>query len=94
MADEQGEPGETMTGRCCSCKRTFTYDPKLVETLLIDPETGLPPGMSALGTLRPARPEAVSRSADQPICPDCLERARRFSEAAGNPPSASWDTWP
>lgn len=45
---------------------------------LVDPETGLPPGITALGSLRPATPDAVARSADLPVCPDCVERAKRF----------------
>ncbi|WP_219471531.1 hypothetical protein [Nonomuraea rhizosphaerae] len=77
MADED----TTETGRCISCKRTFRYDPRTVETVLIDPQSGLPPGLTVLGTLRPATPEAVARSAEQPVCPDCLERARKFDQA-------------
>ncbi|MBB5081180.1 hypothetical protein [Nonomuraea endophytica] len=66
------------TGRCYGCKREFTFDPAEVETFLVDPETGLPPGLTVLASLRPATPEAVARSVDLPVCPDCIERAKRF----------------
>ncbi|MFI9556796.1 hypothetical protein [Nonomuraea endophytica] len=66
------------TGRCYGCKREFSFDPAEVETFLVDPETGLPPGLTVLASLRPATPEAVARSVDLPVCPDCIERAKRF----------------
>ncbi|MEW9554465.1 hypothetical protein [Nonomuraea sp. NPDC050783] len=64
-------------GRCFACRREFDYDPAEVTTFLIDPATGLPPGFSVLGRTRPATPEAVARSADQPLCPSCQDRAER-----------------
>ncbi|MEV0383309.1 hypothetical protein [Nonomuraea sp. NPDC050643] len=88
MADEHAQT----TGRCHTCKRTFSYDPKEVETVLIDPETRLPPGFTVLGTLRPAKPEAVARSVDEPICPDCVDKAKRFIEDTNQPPQ--WKSWP
>lgn len=66
------------TGTCVSCKQKFEFDPQNVQTILIDPEIGLPPGMTVLGTLRQATPEAVARSTDEPICPRCISRARQF----------------
>ncbi|MFG3439404.1 hypothetical protein ACGF0J_19370 [Nonomuraea sp. NPDC047897] len=66
------------TGRCYGCKREFSFDPGEVTTFLVDPETGRPPGITALGTLRPAAPDAVARSVDLPVCPECVERAQRF----------------
>ncbi|SEH00382.1 hypothetical protein SAMN05444920_116117 [Nonomuraea solani] len=88
MADEHAET----TGRCYACKRTFSYDPKEVELFLIDPETGLPPGITFFGSLRPAKPESVARSADEPVCPDCVDKAKRFHEESNQPPH--WDSWP
>ncbi|MFI7222787.1 hypothetical protein ACIBO5_06145 [Nonomuraea angiospora] len=80
------------TGRCYACKRTFSFDPKEVTTLLIDPETHMPPGITVLGSLRPAKPEAVARSADEPICPDCVTKAKQYGEESGS--GRSWDSWP
>lgn len=80
------------TGTCVVCKQTFEFDPRSVPTILIDPETGLPPGMTVLGSLRPAMPEAVARSADEPICPQCTSRARQFQAASESTPV--WGTWP
>ncbi|GAA2215178.1 hypothetical protein GCM10009850_106450 [Nonomuraea monospora] len=87
------EKRDTETGRCFVCKREFSYDPKEVTTFLIDPETGLPPGFSVLGTLRPAKPEAVARSTDQPLCPGCQARAEQYAEAMEAPPPR-WESWP
>ncbi|MGR6912639.1 hypothetical protein ACU635_00095 [[Actinomadura] parvosata] len=81
-------------GRCFACKREFTYDPEEVVTFLIDPQTGLPPGFSVLGTMRPATPEAVARSRDEPLCPDCHERAERYGALLDAPPPPQWPTWP
>ncbi|WP_131736448.1 hypothetical protein [Actinomadura roseirufa] len=80
------------TGRCAACRQTFEFDPRTVETVLIDPQTTLPPGMTVLGSLRPATPEAVARSTDEPICPKCLSRARQFEATTESPPK--WGTWP
>ncbi|MEV4115828.1 hypothetical protein [Nonomuraea sp. NPDC049695] len=80
------------TGRCYMCKRTFSFDPKEVMTVLIDPETRMPPGITVLGSLRPAKPEAVARSVDEPICPDCVRRAKQYSEESGS--DRSWESWP
>ncbi|MEV0165100.1 hypothetical protein [Nonomuraea fuscirosea] len=89
MAEEEARA----TGRCLMCKRTFGYDPATVETVLIDPETGLPPGFTVLGTFRPAGPDSVARSADQPICPECLEKAAELWKTY-NPPPPTWESWP
>ncbi|UBU14215.1 hypothetical protein [Nonomuraea gerenzanensis] len=86
------EKRETAAGRCLVCKREFTFDPGEVTTILIDPETGIPPGFTVLGTLRPATPEAVARSTDQPVCPDCEEKAAKYSEAL-SPPPPHWESW-
>ncbi|WP_431934478.1 hypothetical protein [Nonomuraea jabiensis] len=85
------EHGET-TGRCYACKRTFSFDPKEVVTFLIDPETHMPPGITFAGSLRPARPEAVARSVDEPVCPDCVAKAKQYGEESGS--GRSWDSWP
>ncbi|MFC4118469.1 hypothetical protein [Nonomuraea zeae] len=90
-----GEPATT-TGRCYACKSTFSFDPQKVETMLVDPETNRPPGITALGTLRPALPDAVARSIDEPICPECIEKARRITKTLnlqqqwdGEPPTSN-----
>ncbi len=64
-------------GRCYACRREFDYDPADVTMFLVDRATGLPPGITFAGTLRPATPEAVARSVDLPICPDCVDKAER-----------------
>ncbi|MFI6504948.1 hypothetical protein [Nonomuraea typhae] len=69
----------TTIGKCYACKRTFGYIPAKVMTITIDPETGVPPDMTVLGGQREPSPEALARSVKEPICPACVERARRFT---------------
>jgi hypothetical protein len=82
MADEQ----IPTIGKCYACKRTFGFTQASVTTIMIDPETGLPPDRSVLGTTREPTPEATARATRQPICPDCLDQARRFKEFMQRPP--------
>ncbi|NUS08106.1 MAG: hypothetical protein HOV97_36720 [Nonomuraea sp.] len=82
----------TTIGTCCACKRTFPYTPANVTTITIDPETGLPPDRSVLGTQREPTPEALARSRPQPVCPDCLTRAKLFKDQM-SPPVMRFDTW-
>jgi hypothetical protein len=86
MAEEQAKT----TGRCYGCRRVFTFDPAEVTMFLVDPQTGLPPGFTVLGRMRPASPEAVARSADQPVCPGCVTRAKQFGQA-DSPPAGLGD---
>lgn len=88
MADEQ----LTTIGRCHVCKRAFAFVPDAVTTVMIDPETGLPPGFTVLGTFREPTPEAVARSVREPVCPACVDRAERFRKLAA-PPAPRLDTW-
>jgi hypothetical protein len=88
MADEQ----ITTIGRCYGCKRTFGFIPASVTTIMIDPETGLPPGMTVLGTFREPTPEATARSVKEPICPDCVKKAKQLGEFM-QPPALQFETW-
>lgn len=88
MADEQ----ITTIGPCHLCKRTFGFTPASVMTVMMDPETNLPLGMTVAGTFREPTPEATARSVEVRVCPDCVTRAKRLSEAM-NPPALQFDTW-
>ena len=88
--DAMGDEQIPTIGSCYTCKRTFRFTPATVTTAMIDPETGLLPGMTVLGTLREPTAEAVARSVKQPICPDCVKKASEFA----NPPTLHFDTWP
>ena len=81
MADEQ----ITTIGTCYVCKRTFAFVPASVMRVTIDPETGLPPGMTVLATFREPTPEATARSVEEPVCPGCVNRAKRFEESTRSP---------
>ncbi|MEU4540397.1 hypothetical protein AB0G15_36710 [Streptosporangium sp. NPDC023825] len=92
MADEQ----ITTIGKCYACKRTFSFIPASVTTVTIDPETGLPPGMTVLATFREPAPEATARSVEEPLCPNCLDRAKQFLELTSSPapPFEKWHNNP
>jgi hypothetical protein len=87
MADEQ----IPTIGRCYGCKRTFGYIPASATALTIDPETGLPPGMTVLGTFREPTPEATARSVQEFICPDCVTKAKQFRDLMHSP--LQFDSW-
>lgn len=92
MADER----ITTIGRCYVCKRTFGFIPASVTTVTIDPETGLLPGMTVLATFREPTPEATARSVQEPICPDCLDRAKQYLNLTQSPapPFEEWHNDP
>ncbi|GAA0360074.1 hypothetical protein GCM10009530_06720 [Microbispora corallina] len=83
----------TAIGRCYGCKRRFRFDPDTVTMFLVDPETNLPPGMSPLGSRREPTPEALARSVKLPVCPACVERAKRVLEAGTDPRPPEFPVW-
>jgi hypothetical protein len=88
MEDEQ----ITTIGRCHMCKRTFSFTPASVMTIMMDPETNLPLGMTVSGALREPAPEVTARSVKEYICPDCVNRAEQLREFM-DPPALRFDTW-
>ncbi|GAA4054599.1 hypothetical protein [Nonomuraea soli] len=76
-------------GRCYSCKRTFGYQPSTVMMIEVDPETGLLPGMSVTGRFRDPSPEVLARVVKQPVCQECVDRAKRFAQAR----EIRFETW-
>ncbi|MGJ6964375.1 hypothetical protein ACSDR0_20925 [Streptosporangium sp. G11] len=88
MADEQ----ITTIGRCHMCKRTFGFTPASVMTVMMDPETNLPLGMTVSGAFREPTPEAAARSVGKLICPDCVNRAKQLKELM-DPPAPQFETW-
>lgn len=76
MADK----GITTIGRCYGCKRTFGYDPERVTMFLVDSDTAVSPGSQPT-------PEALTRSRQEPVCPDCVRRGRHARQDDG-------PTWP
>jgi len=73
-------------GPCWACRRVFEYHPDLVQSVLIDPVTGLAPDMGG-------DPQRARR---EPLCPDCCklanaERRRRGLELLDE--RDSLDTW-
>ncbi|MEW9532761.1 hypothetical protein [Microbispora sp. NPDC049125] len=80
----------TTIGRCYACRRAFAFDPSTVTLFDVDPATGLPPGMTPLGSMREPTPESLARAVKEPVCPRCVEKARAFLDA----PAAPWPPWP
>ena len=68
-------PYEVVFGTCFSCRRPFTFNPYLVPSIPIDPETGRPPDMGG----------DASRARREPVCPDCIGRANAIRRADGRP---------
>ncbi len=73
--------------RCVNCKATFGACPQCVNTIRIDPETGLPPdarweGRNLVHNPEPD-PDAVMRSVAQPVCDNCI-MGRNDAASAGN----------
>lgn len=60
-------------GRCWACGRIFAFDPDLVPSVPIDPQTNRPPDLGG----------SMEQSVLQPICSTCVELANREREAMG-----------
>lgn len=59
---------------CCGCLTMFhELERHTVPSLLIDPETGLPPGISPDGRLVTPSPEATARARRRPLCQSCID---------------------
>lgn len=61
-------------GTCFTCKEMFQFDPETVPSVLIDPDTGVPPD---IGNTDPQNAVA------QPICPPCVTDISAKRRAAG-----------
>ncbi|MFC4111563.1 hypothetical protein [Nonomuraea zeae] len=88
MADEQ----ITTIGRCYLCKRTFSFTPASVMTVMMDPETNIPLGMTVSGNFREPTSEAAARAVAEHVCPDCVDRAKELSKSLDSP-ALPFDTW-
>jgi hypothetical protein len=74
-------------GPCWSCGRLFTFDPDLVPSLPIDPETNRPVDVDEHG--EPGRAwtaEEYARTVKQPICEACIGKSNDLRAAKGQPP--------
>lgn len=76
------EPEVIALGQCCVHGGLFEFDPDRVPSVLVDPETGLPPDVNEAGQYREPTAEALARSRREPYCPACArglnaEAARR-----------------
>ncbi len=89
MTDEQQI---TTIGRCHICKRTFGFIPAEVMTVMMDPETNLPLGMTISGGFREPTPEATARAVKAHICPGCVDRVKELKEFMDRP-APGFDTW-
>jgi hypothetical protein len=78
--------GYFVLGRCWACKRPFMFNPTLVPSLQIDPETNLPLDVDEHGHTREIDPAAAARAVKQPICETCVERVNDVLAAKGREP--------
>ncbi|MFG1947368.1 hypothetical protein [Nonomuraea sp. NPDC048826] len=88
MADEQ----MSTIGRCHLCKQTFGFTPATVMTIMMDPGTNLPLGMTISGAFREPTPEAAARAVEARVCPGCVDRVKRLMESMDRP-VPTFDTW-
>jgi len=88
MTDEQ----ITTIGRCHLCKRAFSFTPAGVLTVMMDPETNMPLGMTVSGAFREPTPEATARAVKKYACPDCVDRVKRLGRFLDTP-VPRFDTW-
>jgi hypothetical protein len=72
-------------GGCYSCGRRFGFNPYSVPSLLIDPQTGLPPDVDEHGHAQPIEAHALARSVREPICESCVEIANARHAARDEP---------
>ncbi|MFI6713041.1 hypothetical protein ACIBF7_41885 [Nonomuraea sp. NPDC050478] len=88
MADEQIRT----IGGCHMCKRTFGFVPAQVMTVMMDPETRLPLGMTVSGAFREPTPEATARAVEAYVCPDCVDKVKQLKEFMDRPvpPFGTW----
>jgi hypothetical protein len=70
-----GHGYSVVLGRCWSCGRPFTFNPYLVPSIPIDPETRRPPDLGG-------DPERAER---EPLCESCVERVNVERERLGQP---------
>lgn len=75
-----GEAVTVAIGPCYGCGQRFGFNPEAVATVLVDPDTLLPPDLG--GT-------PVERARREPLCPTCVATVRQVKANAGLP-----DPWP
>jgi hypothetical protein len=66
-------------GNCWSCGRGFSFDPDLVPSVPIDPQTRKPPDVDPIEG-------GYERAVKQPICEQCIEMANEKRVADGREP--------
>jgi hypothetical protein len=62
-------------GPCFGCKKPFFFDPDLVQSIYIDPVTGLAPDMGG----------DADRAQREPVCPRCCALANPQRRRKGLP---------
>ena len=71
---------------CFTCGRLFSYNPHLVPSVPIDPETGRPLDVDEHGQPQEIDPAAKTRAVKQPLCKDCISLVNARRRAKGLEP--------
>ena len=79
------ETTELAVDACAVHGGLFAFDPERVPTVLIDPQTGLPPDVDAAGNWHEASREARDRSVARPYCPSCARELNAECRRRGDP---------
>ncbi|MGH3783119.1 MAG: hypothetical protein ACRDRO_21475 [Pseudonocardiaceae bacterium] len=71
-----GQGGMLAIGPCFSCEQPFAFDPDTIQSVPIDPVTGLPPDLGG----------DPARARNEPICAPCRRLANPIRVKAGLAP--------
>lgn len=74
-------PKVTALGPCGLCGSLFSFHPDTVPSILMDPQTGLPPDVGP-------QPGGFGRAVAEPVCPGCVAAFARARDELGLP--AAW----
>ena len=78
--------GYFVVGPCYACGQVFTFNPVLVPSLPIDPQTRLPLDVTADGRPKPIDPDAQARAIKQPVCESCITKVNAARMERSLPP--------
>ena len=72
-------------GPCWSCGHLFTFDPDLVPSIPIDPDTNWALDLDRHGQPTTYTAADYLRSVKQPVCEACVQQANELRRAHGRP---------
>jgi hypothetical protein len=74
---------ELVLGTCWACHSPFTFNPDLVPSVPVDPETDFVLDVAPDGSARAFTAEEYARAIKQPICESCIRRTNALRRESG-----------